>query len=36
MGNILIIVMSMYQNVESKVKFDGEKSDTFACYTGVR
>ena len=35
-GNILNIVMSMYQNVKSKVKFDGEKSDTFACYTGVR
>ena len=34
-GNILNIVMSMYQNVKSKVKFDGEKSDTFACYTGV-
>ena len=28
--------MSMYQNVKSKVKFDGEKSDTFACYTGAR
>ena len=35
-GNILNIVMSMYQNVKSKVKFDGEKSDIFASYTEVR
>ena len=26
----------MYQNVKSKVKFDGEKSDTFTCFTRVR
>ena len=35
-GNILTVVMSMYQNVKYKIKFDGEKSDTLACYTGVR
>ena len=35
-GKILNIIMSMYQNVKSIVKFNNEKSKDFVCHTGVR
>ena len=35
-GKILNVIMSMYNNVKSKVKFNNEKGEEFRCYTGVR
>ena len=35
-GNILNVIMSMYNNDKSKVKFNNEKGEEFACYMGVR
>ena len=35
-GKILNIIMSMYENVRSRVKFNNEKSKDFVCHTGVR
>ena len=35
-GNILNVIMSMSNNVKSKVKFNNEKGEEFTCYTGVR
>ena len=35
-GKILNVIMSMYNNVKSKVKFNNEKGEEFTCYTGVR
>ena len=35
-GKILNIIMSMYENVKSRVKFNNAKGEEFICYTGVR
>ena len=35
-GKILNVIMSMYNNVKSKVKFNNDKGEEFTCYTGVR
>lgn len=35
-GKILDIIVSMYRNVKSKVKFNNHLSDEFLCTTGVR
>ena len=35
-GNILNVIKSMYENVRSKVKLDGNLSEPFQCYLGVR
>ena len=35
-GKILNVIMSMYSNVKSKVKFNNEKGEEFICHTGVR
>ena len=33
---MLNIIKSMYQNIKSKVKFNGTLSDSFECQLGVR
>ena len=35
-GKILNIIMSLYENVRSRVKFNNEKSKDFVCHIGVR
>lgn len=35
-GKILNIIMSMYNNVKSRVKFNTAKGKEFVCHTGVR
>ena len=35
-GKILNVIMSMYSNVKSKVKFNNEKGEEFICHMGVR
>ena len=35
-GKILDIIISMYKNVKSRVKFNNTLSDEFSCITGVR
>ena len=35
-GKILNVIMSMYNNVKSKVEFNNEKGEEFICHTGVR
>lgn len=35
-GKILDVIVSMYKNVKSKVKFNNELSEEFSCMTGVR
>ena len=35
-GKILNIIMSMYENVKSRVKFNNAKGEKFVRYTGVR
>ena len=35
-GKILTVIMSMYENAKSRVKYNGKVSEEFTCATGVR